>query len=123
VLYGGLGNDTLAGQAGRDALSGGDGQDTFVLSSASHSTVATPDTIRDFISGIDRIDLHSIDANINRAGDQAFSFIGKSAFSGAAGQLRFASGVLSGDTNGDKMADFVMKVTGLSALAKGDFYL
>jgi serralysin len=123
VLNGGLGDDTLYGQAGQDKLLGGDGRDTFVFSAVSHSPSTAPDTISDFVRGVDRIDLRGIDANANLAGDQAFSFIGTSVFSGAAGQLRFSAGVLSGDINGDRVADFAVKVAGLSVLAKGDFYL
>jgi serralysin len=81
------------------------------------------DTIKDFVRGIDHIDLRSIDANTKVAGNQAFSFIGRSAFTGGAGQLKFASGVLSGDVNGDKIADFAVNVTGLTTLYKTDFYL
>ncbi|MGZ8363851.1 MAG: hypothetical protein ACXW3D_08035 [Caulobacteraceae bacterium] len=38
--------------------------------------------------GTNVIDLHLVDADINTAGDQAFTFIGDSEFTGAAGQLR-----------------------------------
>ena len=123
VLNGGTGNDTLHGQAGRDTLIGGDGKDIFVFRSTSESPVSGPDTIKDFVRGSDRIDLRGIDANSTMTGDQAFIFIGKSAFRGKAGELSFSNGVLSGDVNGDGVADFQIKVSGLSALAKGDFYL
>jgi serralysin len=94
-----------------------------VFASVSHSRGASVDTIKDFVRGSDRIDLRGIDANTKVSGNQAFSFIGKSDFSGKAGQLKFASGVVSGDVNGDGVADFQIKVAGLSALSKGDFYL
>jgi serralysin len=123
VLSGGAGNDSLVGGIGRDVLSGGGGADTFVFASVSHSRGASVDTIKDFVRGSDRIDLRGIDANTKVSGNQAFSFIGKSDFSGKAGQLKFASGVVSGDVNGDGVADFQIKVAGLSALSKGDFYL
>jgi hypothetical protein len=45
------------------------------------------------------------------------------AFSGAAGQLRFAGGILAGDVNGDGIADFEVKVTGAASLVAGDFVL
>ena len=74
----------------------------------------------------DRIDLSQIDA-IAGGADDAFSFIGKSAFSGIAGQLRyFASGgsaYLAGDTDGDGSADFIVEVDGLTNLTAADFIL
>jgi len=123
ALSGGAGNDMLGGQSGADVLLGGSGADSFRFWATSDSTAAACDTIKDFKRGQDHIDLRGIDANTKAAGDQAFTFIGKAAFSGKAGQLKFASGVLSGDVNGDKIADLVVKVAGLSALAKSDFYL
>jgi serralysin len=57
------------------------------------------------------------------SGNQAFTFIGKSAFTGKAGQLTFANGVLSGDVNGDAIADFQVAVSRLKTLSKGDLYL
>jgi hypothetical protein len=53
----------------------------------------------------------------------AFKFIGGDAFTGAAGQLRFAAGVVSGDVNGDGKADFQIAVTGITNMAEGDFIL
>jgi serralysin len=123
VLSGGTGNDALTGGSGRDVLYGGSGADSFVFAAARQSRGFSIDTIKDFVRGSDHIDLRGIDANTKAGGNQAFSFIGKSSFSGKAGQLKFASGVLSGDVNGDKVADFQVKVAGLSTLNKGDFYL
>jgi serralysin len=123
VLNGGAGRDKLYGGSGKDVLIGGSGADTFVFSSPSHSRMSSADTIKDFRRGSDHIDLRAIDANTKVAGDQAFAFIGKTAFHGKAGELRFADGIVSGDTNGDKIADFGITVAGLSAMSKGDFYL
>jgi serralysin len=81
------------------------------------------DTISVFVPGADRIDLRGIDADIAAAGNQAFTFIGARAFSGEAGELTFSRGVLSGDVNGDRIADVRIAVSGVSALASGDFYL
>jgi serralysin len=123
VLDGGTGSDKLYGESGKDLLIGGNGADVFVFSSSSHSRMSSADTIKDFRRGSDHIDLRGIDANAKIAGDQAFSFIGKNAFHGKAGELRFADGIAAGDTNGDKIADFGINVTGLLSLSKGDFYL
>ena len=85
------------------------------------------DVIRDF-SGAggdgDRIDLSYMDANATNAEgpDDAFTFLGTdAAFTGAAGQLTFALGVLEGDVNGDRVADFQIQVSNVIALAASDF--
>ncbi|RVP97586.1 M10 family metallopeptidase C-terminal domain-containing protein [Sinorhizobium meliloti] len=123
VLNGRDGNDTLIGGNGADRLIGGGGADTFVFQTTAQSAPAARDVIDDFASGIDRMDLRSIDANSNAVGDQAFLFIGSSAFHGKAGELNFRSGIVSGDVNGDGLADFRIKVTNLSALSGSDFLL
>jgi serralysin len=123
ILYGRSGNDVLRGDAGADKLSGGSGADVFDFNSIKDSLPSSPDTIMDFVRGTDHIDLRTIDANSRLSGDQAFTFVGGKAFSGHAGELKFSAGVLSGDINGDKIADFQIKVSGISALANSDFYL
>ncbi|WP_147023047.1 calcium-binding protein, partial [Microvirga aerophila] len=123
TLDGGAGDDLLYGGAGRDVLVSGAGRDTFIFKSAGESRGSAIDTIKGFVRGQDHIDLRSIDANTKVSGNQAFKFIGKSAFSGKAGELSFSGGVLSGDINGDRVADFQAKVTSLTGLAKSDFHL
>jgi hypothetical protein len=59
VLEGGAGRDTLSGGAGRDVLAGGDGADLFVFG-AGDSAPGSPDRIRDFRPGTDRIDLTAL---------------------------------------------------------------
>ncbi|WP_230533553.1 M10 family metallopeptidase C-terminal domain-containing protein [Microvirga roseola] len=122
-LWGGDGNDLLIGGRGKDALFGGAGADVFDFDSIKGSLPGARDTIKDFERGVDRIDLRTIDANSNVSGNQVFSFVGKSDFTGKAGQLQFKSSVLSGDVNGDGVADFKMNVSGVFSLAKGDFHL
>lgn len=123
VLEGGSGSDKLYGQSGKDILIGGSGADAFVFQASSDSRRSIIDTIKDFDHGSDHIDLRSIDANTGIAGNQAFTFIGKSAFHGKAGELHFADSIVSGDVNGDGKADFKIIVAGLSTMSKGDFYL
>jgi Ca2+-binding RTX toxin-like protein len=58
VLIGGGGADLLLGGAGRDVMIGGAGRDTFRFA-IGDSPLAGPgfDTVRDFATGVDRIDL------------------------------------------------------------------
>jgi serralysin len=123
TLIGGDGNDRLVGGAGADRLIGGGGADVFIFQSAAQSSSSARDTIDDFTSGMDRIDLRSIDANSNLPTDQAFSYIGSKAFTGSAGELNFKNGVVSADINGDAVADFQINALNASALVESDFYL
>ncbi|HLF20864.1 MAG TPA: calcium-binding protein, partial [Aestuariivirga sp.] len=136
TLRGVGGADTLTGGADKDAMTGGAGPDIFVFDKTSESVVgAARDTIADFNAGsattsVDRIDLRNIDAKTGVAGNQAFSFIGTSAFSGIKGQLRiFLSGsttIVSGDVNGDSTADFqigLLNFTSLANITSIDFQL
>jgi Ca2+-binding RTX toxin-like protein/endo-alpha-1,4-polygalactosaminidase (GH114 family) len=141
ILFGGAGHDTLQAGSGADilmgagradSLTGGAGADIFRYDSTADSTAATPDLIGDFQTGSDKIDLSRIDANTIAAGDQAFTWIGANAFSGAgaasAGQLRvFADGGyqrIEGDTNGDGVADLVIVLqVGTAPPVQSDFLL
>jgi serralysin len=114
-LDGGANNDTLTGGLGEDTLTGGSGADKFVFRSLAETTVAAPDDITDFqdFAG-DKIDLSAIDANTLVDGNQAFIWIGNdNAFTTdfGAGQLRFNSGVVEGDVDGDFVVDFRIQVT------------
>ena len=131
-LHGGFGDDRLAGEGGNDILLGGPGadvliggagEDRFLFGNAGHTTNGlVVDLILDF-DAADIIDLVAIDADRTAAGDQAFDLIGGAAFSGTAGEIRFASGVLSGDTDGDAAADFSIRVSGAGILNVNDFAL
>ncbi|QNM82993.1 VCBS repeat-containing protein [Sphingomonas sabuli] len=128
-LNGGNGDDKVDGGVGMDIMSGGTGSDMFIFRDGDFggATPVTADRIRDFSHGeIDRMDFSLVDANANVAGDQGFQFIGKAAFS-AAGQLRFeqigANTYVFGDTNGDGVADFAVRVDGLQNFVIGDFIL
>ena len=123
-LHGGIGNDYLLGGAGRDVLVGGDGWDRFDFNSRTESLATNPDVIADFCRGYDLIDLQTIDADPDAAnGNQSFIYISERSFSGRCGELRFASGVVQGDTNGDRIADFAIKLSNITALAATDFIL
>lgn len=122
TLSGAAGNDTLSGGAGLDHLTGGAGKDVFLFARVAE---ANGDFIADFRrSQGDRIDLRPIDADTNRAEDQAFTFIGGATFApGTAGQLRYAGGILAGDVNGDGVADFQIMLDGAPALRASDIWL
>ena len=121
TLIGSQGNDTIIGGAGVDHLTGGAGQDTFVFSGTSLATLDTGlgpnrDVIQDVSTGdvMDVISLAGIDANLNIAGDQLFSFIETNAFS-AAGQVRFfADGagnmIVEGNIDDNLGADFQIEL-------------
>jgi len=125
TLDGGSGNDLLIGGAGRDVITGGAGADVFRFTTFGDSAVgANRDVITDFVRAEgDRVDLSWIDANTRFAGDQAFAFIGGASFTRVAGQLRFASGVLQADVNGDARADMEIAIQGVSTLLVADFIL
>lgn len=55
-LYGGPGNDTLNGASGHDTLTGGAGADIFAFTTSLNS-VRNIDTVTDFTSGTDKIQL------------------------------------------------------------------
>lgn len=122
TLSGGSGNDWLYGGSGRDTLMLGAGRDVLVFKSVKDSTVAAPDLVTDFVRGQDKIDLTAIDADTTKAGNQAFLFKG-SAFTGTAGEVIFAAGKVSGDVNGDKIADFAIDLASVKVLGASDFYL
>ncbi|GEC33321.1 protease [Sinorhizobium fredii USDA 205] len=138
-LYGSSGNDALVGDAGNDALYGGTGADRlyggaggdiFAFRTLAESTVTTSgrDVIYDFLaSQSDRIDLSAIDADTTATGNQAFTFVGTAAFSGKKGELRYdlaSSGTyIYGDVNGDKTADFAIRLDDAVTLQKGYFLL
>ena len=102
-----VGKDALDGGAGADQISGGNKRDHIVGGQGK-------DTIRAGNAG-DRINLSLLDANTGTtSNNDAFTFIGSNAFSGAAGQLRaYQDGsrwFVEGDTDGDGEADFVLAV-------------
>lgn len=107
------GDDVMDGGGGPDKYWGGPGKDTFLFSDPLHSTAQAPDTIMDFRSGEDRIDV----SNIRIAtGKPALDYV--DAFSGQAGQARLKydpqtrSSTLEIDVHGRGVADFKVNVRG-----------
>lgn len=135
-MAGGRGNDTLIGGFGKDRMTGGLGADTFSLiySFESGNDTAARDVITDLLrSEGDRLGLADIDANALTIGNDAFVFIRKAAFGKHAGELRYENvdlagtakdyTLLTGDTNGDGLADFSIELSGLIQLTGVDFIL
>ena len=95
-------NDTLQGGGGADAIFGLGGADTFLYSSASDSNPAAQDTLQDFQTGIDRIDLSAIglsntaqQVSLQRGGGPTYLFA-------ATGGGTFSLAALA-DINGDDL--------------------
>lgn len=117
-LDGGDGDDILRGDRGRDVYFGGAGADIFVF--ADPDPVGPGDersVIADFETGVDRIDLSGMDADVTNSGpgaeaspDDAFTFIKDRAFKGVAGQLRQEDNVVEADMDGDSVADFAFQL-------------
>jgi Ca2+-binding RTX toxin-like protein len=124
-LFGDSGIDILHGGGGSDFLNGGIGSDRYLFTQAD-ANLSAVDRVRFDLGADDRIDLRQIDA-VAGDGNQAFTFIGNNAFSGCAGELRYelvgtwmdwtdpfqAAGErfeVSGDTDGDGIADFKILV-------------
>lgn len=128
-LYGGKGDDTIdggngadeiIGGLGADNLTGGAGTDDFVFEfiSDSYAGAGNRDTISDFVVGTDDIDLSNIDG---------LSFVGTTAFTNTAGEVRFdESGgdtIVQVDSDGDGSADLEIFIDGVTGLSANDFIL
>ncbi|HEX8258424.1 MAG TPA: hypothetical protein VF589_12405 [Allosphingosinicella sp.] len=128
-LLGGQGMDRLEGGAQTDILTGGAGLDVFGFGNGDvPGTRFSADRITDFSQAEgDRIHLRQLDANLGIAGDQNFHFVGESHFSGNAGEVRFdhsgGNTYVQGDVDGDRAADFYVRVDGIHSLVVTDFVL
>ncbi len=130
-IDGGMGNDRIFGDHGADVLSGGDDthRDTFVYASEAHSRpgAGARDIITDFEPDEDMIDLRQIDPDASQNGNQSFTYVGQSAFSGSVGELRYEVGtdmtLVQADLDGDGVADMEIELRGVNDLSEGDFFL
>jgi hypothetical protein len=122
-LIGGAGNDTLIGGSGADQLTGSSGIDVFKFSSAADigKLAGARDVITDFQQGTDKIDLHDV------FGGVAGHLTSGSTFNGTTNDvITYSSGgatYVSGDLNGDKVADFTLELSGMYKIAAGDLIL
>ena len=129
ILDGGEDNDRLTGGEGRDRMTGGTGQDDFLFGEGDFAGLAASDSDRilDFSDADgDLIILSAVDAIVG-GDDDAFAFIGAAAFSNTAGELRYEAAVdhvlVQGDTNGDGVADFAIRVDDVAMLVESNFVL
>lgn len=123
LLGASLGSDSLSGGAGADKLTGGADQDTmtgggvFVFASAADiGTGAARDKISDFNNGNDTIDLSAFMA--------CGRFIGAAPFSATAVgevQCSVATGILSGDVDGNGTVEWQIALQNRPALTAPDF--
>jgi Ca2+-binding RTX toxin-like protein len=126
-ILGGDGDDVLVGDTdfknGKDKITGGLGADaiefgndsapdTVFINKVEESTLASFDTIKDFGAVLDTLDLHLIDADTAKGGDQAFRLT--DAWTAKGGDLLYEiehstmdgdKVTLSGDVDGDNVAD------------------
>lgn len=128
ILSGNAGDDLLGGGSGRDRLTGGTGADVFTFADGDLAGrgANSADRILDFSQAEgDMIDLSALDAIAGTPEIDRFAFIGAAAFSGTAGELRYdqygSFTMVQGDTDGDGVMDFAIRVDGLVDLVAADF--
>jgi Ca2+-binding RTX toxin-like protein len=109
-LTGGLGDDFLVGGAGNDRLNGGKGDDSFIGGAGKDVFVfsgnAGNDTILDFVSGTDKIDLSSYEIDF---GDVQSSSAG-------------ANTLIDVDANSDSASDFQITLLNAGPPAQTDYF-
>lgn len=135
LMFGGSGDDLLVGGDGTDILYGGDGRDvmyggdrnaadgdadTFRFFSGNLGTGADRDVIRDFETGIDRVDLSGYTGT--------FTFIGATHFTGAgmevqARELGSGNTLIRIDTDGDRIPDGELLLCCAQGVSDDDFIL
>lgn len=123
TLNGDAGDDLIYGGAGLDTMTGGAGVDTFrftniaeIVNTRVGNVVTARETINSFVTGTDKIDLTGVDGNADQGGVQALTWV--NTFT-AAGQVRFANGLLEFNTTGTTGADFALRING-GTVAQGD---
>lgn len=117
-LKAGPGPDRLIGGPGKDQVDGGVDMDvdTFVFRSVLDSRAIGKqggDTILNFVSGVDQIDLAAIDADARQSGHQTLSFDDGPAAHSVWITTRSGSSVVLADVTGDGRAELRIFVQGL----------
>ncbi len=131
-IYGMDANDILVGGTGTDTLIGGTGKDKFDFNSIAESKVgSTRDKIFDFLKGVDKIDLETINQ------DFGFSTIQTDAKDGTVAKANSVwwrkadidndkmkdDLIIYGDVNGDTKADFEIGLVGVTSIDATNFVL
>ena len=114
LLSGGRGDDVLEGKGGDERFRGGSGADFFRFSEAD-TEPGEIDRILDFNPRQgDRLGINAVLGMSDSLAGQGWTYIANAAFSGSAGELRFADGLLQGDLNGDGAANLQIQLDGIN---------
>lgn len=129
-LYGGKYESILVAGYGREYMFGGSGANVFTyLTPTGSSTQASSTTITGFDPAKDVIDLSQIDADLATGGEQTFTFIGTSAFSGSGAQVRYQQNTANDTTTvqatlaGYTSSQLTITINGLVSLSSANFAL
>ena len=115
LLSGGLGNDVLQGGGGDERLKGGRGADFFSFTAAD-TEPGEIDRILDFRPEQgDRLGIDAVLGISKSLAGQGWAYIGDNSFSGTAGELRFADGLLQGDLSGNGTANLQIRLDGITS--------
>lgn len=117
LMLGGGGDDSLLGGTGKDVMTGGTGADLFVFGGVNDTPVGvTCDVITDFTTRSDHIDLSAFMAGGRYIGAGTFGASGT-------GEVRYSSatGLISGDTDGNGTTDWQVQLASNTALVAADF--
>ncbi|MGO4851632.1 M10 family metallopeptidase C-terminal domain-containing protein [Phaeovulum sp. W22_SRMD_FR3] len=114
TIYGGGGDDQIWAGTGADVMTGSVGADSFIFATGTVGLGSLRDTITDFTSGVDHIDLQGLGVT---------NFIDAAGFHGTAGEMRYDGGLLSVDQDGDGAADFAILLSAAPGLTSADFIL
>ena len=117
LLIGLGGDDVLQGNGQGDVLIGGPGGNRYVYADLNDSPArrGRQDRILGFQSSSDSIDLSLLGGSL--------VYIGKRAFTQAAGEVRFAKGSLQLDQDGDGRAELEILLTGVKRFSGGSLVL
>ncbi|WP_248751997.1 M10 family metallopeptidase C-terminal domain-containing protein [Pseudomonas sp. MWU15-20650] len=113
ALIGNEADNRLTGGGGADQLRGGGGADTFVYNHASDSAPDQPDTLMDFTSGTDKVD---VSRAMKSANTSTLAFV--SEMTGKAGDTvlvydeKSGKGSVAIDLTGDGKADLLIRTHG-----------
>jgi hypothetical protein len=118
-LKGGNGNDIINGGVGRDVLSGGNGEDVFEFTALdSSANKSGRDVIKDFKSGVDKIDLTGF--------ENILDFVSKAdllASDDASDMVWFQKGVLYVSTDADIAPEFAIELSGVKHFTAEDLII